>query len=468
MEESPRKNKKMISDMVAPAKKKPVVSNTKPKEPIIQKKELVREKHVEQRVRQTPAFTSYQEEVIEENYENMEDPQSENFSADYSRFRNINMDSVMGESRRYGGCLLWMVSFICIIGIILGVGGLFARAHVTIVQKQWTGPVDQSITLAQNPNSGQIAFATETQTFTDTVVVPSTGTSAQSSKASGIVRFYNSTGTAKTIPLGTVILSSKNNSYITQKKIIIPAQKAKIPGQIDVVIVASDSGSDSDSGPDDFTFATPSKNFAGITIHSTTPLTGGASANTQTASQDQVDAADTQIGQYFADPSSFITRMQNEVPDAMTVLPIQIAPATATITIDGTQPDGVHINGTEAITILLVSKSDIAQVLGGTLNVPQNINIALQSFNNLTVTTATALAAGAIPQALTIHITGMATIVGSVDPRQIQMSLIGISRKQARKTLGAIPEIQSFTIKIAPAWRRVFPSNRNNITVTIK
>ena len=466
MEETPRKNKRIISDMVAPSKKKPIMSDTQLKEKNFSRSEIVQPKPIKH-IQNIPTHSDYAEKIIEENYEDMENLEEDYSPVESSRLQNIDMDSVMRQSRNYGGCLLWFISIICAIAIILGIGGLFAHAQVTITQKTWTGQVSQNIILAQNPSPGQIAFATETQTFTDAVVIPATGTSSTSSKATGIVRFYNATSSAKTIPTGTILLSSKNISYATMKKITIPAQKGKIPGQIDAKVTASAVGSDANDGPDDFTFSS-AKNFAGITAHSTTSLSGGSSANTQTADPVSVSAAEVQIAQYFTDPAVFITRMQNEIPDTMIVLPIQIVPAAPTITTDGTQTDGVHVDGSESITILLVSKSDIANTLGTTLQVPQNVKITLPSFNNIMVTTATALAANAVPQTMTIHAAGNATVIGSIDPKKVKVAMIGITRKQARAILDITPEIQTYTIKLAPFWRHIFPTNPSKISITIK
>ena len=463
MDAQPKKNKKIISDMVVPVQKKSSSVST-PTQRAVSKAHPIESRPQTRPIKPQPVPKIYQEEIIEETYSNMEDS-DEIESIDKSRFKNIDMDAVMQERRNYGGCLLWFIAAVCGIAIILGIGGLVAHAKITIARKQWTGPINQSITLAQNPYVGQIAFATETQSFTDSVVIPSTGTSVSSAKSTGTVRFYNSTNYSKTIPLGTVIVSSKNISYATAKKIIIPAQKKTTPGQADVVVAAVTAGSESNSSPDDFTFA--SLKTTGVTIHSITAIIGGVSANMQTANPDQLSQAQTQIAQYFADVTPFVSRMSNEIPKTMIVLPIQIAPAIPTITTDGSQSDGVHVLGTESITVLLVNKSDIAKSLGSSLNIPETIKTLLPSFDQLTVTTATALSAGSIPQTLAIHVSGTATVVGSVDAKTIQMQLMGISRAKARTLLAAIPEIDHYSIKLSPPWRHVLPAKLGQITVTV-
>ena len=101
------------------------------------------------------------------------------------------------------------------------------------------------------------------------------------------------------------------------------------------------------------------------------------------------------------------------------------------------------------------------------MNIPETIKTLLPSFDQLTVTTATALSAGSIPQTLAIHVSGTATVVGSVDAKTIQMQLMGISRAKARTLLAAIPEIDHYSIKLSPPWRHVLPAKLGQITVTV-
>lgn len=473
MDDMKPKKKKVISDMVVkPATKKtasvqkPILTSTKKNVVHEQVRNTKYENHIPTH-RKIISEPVYKETIQEDVFEDQEEDFS--LSSDtitYSQHQSIDMDEILRNDRKYGGCLLWFIALVCVIGITLGIGALFARTRVTITLKQWTGSVDQTVDLAQNPGAGQIAFATETQTFTDDVVVPSVGTSATSSKAFGSVRFYNTNTSSKTIPAGTIIISSKNISYTTTQKITVPAAQKKNLGQIDAKIIAVNDGADANDGLDDFTFS--SKNFSGITIHSVTSISGGGSANTQTADPDQIATAQTQITQYFSDPSVFIARMTNEIPSTMMVLPIQIVPASPNFTTDGTKSDGVHITGNESITLLIVSKSDVAAALGKQLNIPNGIATIVPSFNNLTVTTATALAAGAIPQTMSIHISGTALVTGFVDGKKVQSSLVGISRKQAHHILDTTPEIQAYTLSITPFWRRILPTNTDQITVVLK
>ncbi len=451
------KPKKKMSDMVV--KKKPSVK--KQAEVLrVPKKEILKEKVVEQ---------DYDEEIVDlDEVDDGEDSELDYFEEEERSIEQLIHHYGDKPKGRFG-CVVWIIALIAMIAIVFVVGGLFTHATIVIGPKTFTGTVDDSLTLSQTRSTSSIQIGMVTKDFTSQVVIPAIGRSATDTKATGTVRFYNPTTTSKTIPSGTIIISSKQVQYITNKSVTIPkATSSSKSGQIDVVVTAVNAGDTGNDGLDDFTFAKPTASEKLITIHSTTVISGGSSGNESTADPAVLDQAEQTVKSNLADQNALIARLTDDLPDNSIALPLVIPLADPTITIDGTQNDGVHVVAHRTVSTFVIDKSAIATSLGTSLNVPQGTNVVLNSWNGLTVTSSDVAQGGAIPQTIHVRITGTATLVGDIKPNNVVSLVVGQTRSQTRTILNKTPEITSYTLSVTPPWRRLLPNDPSQITVTVK
>ena len=375
--------------------------------------------------------------------------------------------------RQYGdkpktrfGCVVWIIAIIAIAALVLAVGGLFTHASVSITPKTFSGTVDDSIALSQTRSETDIQVGVVTKDFQSEVVIPATGQSAADAKAAGTVRFYNATSSAKKIPAGTELVSSKQISYTTIKTITIPKQKsASIPGQVDGSISAVNAGDSGNDSLDDFAFAKPAPAEKGITIHGVTAISGGASGNESAADPSVLDQAKKTVAANLSDQESLVARLSQELPDNAIALPLVIPLADPTVTVDGTHAGEVHVIAHRTVSTFIVDKSAIAQALVAGLSVPDGTHVTMNSFDGLTVTSSDVAQSGAIPQVIHIRITGTATLLGDVDLAQIKSQILGLSRSKTRTLLNSIPEISSYTLSVTPPWRRLLPTDASQISV---
>ena len=462
------KKKKLMSDMVmkpktSPKKEVEVLSRTTPPPRKASAPPLMKGR------------ISDEEEIVEQEQDEdiLESSESEEIELDYFEQEERSIDQLV---HHYGdkpkgrfGCVVWIIAFIAIIAIVFVVGGLFTHATIVIGPKTFTGTVDDSITLSQTRSATTIQIGMVTKDFTSQVVIPATGRSATDTKATGTVRFYNSTTTSKTIPSGTIIISSKQVEYATNKSFTIPKAASSIKsGQVDAVVTAVNAGDTGNDALDDFTFAKPTASEKLITIHSTTVISGGASGNESTADPMVLAQAEQTVKSNLADQNALVARLTDDLPDNSIALPLVIPLADPTITIDGTQNDGVHVVAHRTVSTFVIDKSAIATSLGTSLNVPQGTDVVLNSWNGLTVTSSDVAQGGAIPQTIHVRITGTATLVGNITPSTIVALVAGQTRSQTRTILNKTPEIISYTLSVTPPWRRLLPTDPSQITVVIK
>lgn len=400
-----------------------------------------------------PVFVE-EEEIVERKIEKPEEV-----------FRNPVGYSQFKEEKKRSGCVLWFIAIICVIALVVGIGGLFTEATITIAPKTFEGTIDMTLPLSQTKTPTGVSFATATKTFTEEVVVPATGISDKETYATGTVRFYNSTSASKTIQKGSVIISSTQKEYKTVKNITIPAIKGKTPGQSDVQVTAMVAGAESNNDLDDFVFQKPGKATTGITIRSVTAITGGAIGKDALADPAAINQAGETLKAKFSNSEILMKRMAEEIPDTTMVLPVVFPTSTPVVTTEANHTDGVHVIAKETVVIILVDKSEIARALGNNLQAPEGIKLTLNSFEGLTVTTSSISANLPIPTTIQVRITGTTTVTGSIDESQIVTKIRGSYRTTAKKVLSENLEIDSFQIRMRPFWRRTLPSQPDDISV---
>lgn len=370
------------------------------------------------------------------------------------RPKEIALPRIIDDGKKRGGGILWIISLVCVIALVVGVGGLFTHASLEIVPKEFQGVVDTSLTLSQ--------IKTATRTFTEETVIPATGVTDKAAYATGTVRFYNAGTAAKTLPKGTIIVSAAKKEYSLAKAITIPAMKAKTPGQIDVIITAREAGRESDSSPTDFVLQKPEKTQS-VTIHSVTPLAGGALAKEATIDPASVEQAGDALKEKFEGVDVLAHRMAEEIPETMIMVPVIFPTNPPIISVEPNHPDGVHVIAKKTATIILVDRTSLGRALGDTLGAPDDLKLTLDTFDGLTVTTNSIAPNAPIPAVIQVRITGTTRVIGEIDTIGIIDKVKGLHRKAARETLLAIPEVGSFTLRMRPFWRRTLPLSTEDI-----
>ena len=364
------------------------------------------------------------------------------------------------------GCFLWLIAMICVVAVVLGVGGLFAHAVVTVQPKTFSGDVSTTVAFSKSSAPGTVAMATATQTISDEIIVPATGTATKESRATGKVRFYNANAAAKTIPSGTRIASSGGIVFQTAKAVTVPGKKGTVPGSIEAGIVAVASGADGNIEPDDFVWANP-KLYPGITIRSTMATAGGAKGTDSIADPAALAAAAEELRSRMTDATAAAARIATTVPDDWIILPITLTPSTVSITNDPSHADGVHVIARQTIGVVMANRNSLAQMLGPAVSADRALSLTVRTLDGVSVIPGTALAAAVPPDQFSARITGTIMLEGSRDRDALAREIAGMGRHEAKKMILAHPEIQSVQLSMRPFWRRTLPVATDiNVVVT--
>lgn len=390
--------------------------------------------------------------------------------------RNNTREQLRGSSpiaadsfkKRAGGLVFWIISLVGIVAIIVTVAGFFASAQIIITPKAFSGNIDTVLTFNQTETTTTVPFAAATKVFTETKIIPATTFTTQDTKATGTVRIYNTGAISQALKKGAIITGSNGKQYVFNTKVVIPKATGKVPGQVDVGVTALDSGQDYNEAQDDFTLINASAALQKlITIHSITALSGGAKGQMGVPDPGVLAQTTQDLSGAFPDTPTLTKRIADELPDDVLMLPILFPTSTPTITTDGSSSDGVQVTATEAITILLVHKEDIAQALGKLVGADPSLRLTMSSFDGLTMSTAALVSATTIPSQIQVRVSGTPHIVGFIDTNQIEEHVLGLSRSDTREYLTAIPEIGSFRLKISPFWRSMVPNKKEDVAVSL-
>lgn len=128
---------------------------------------------------------------------------------DFSHDENLH-------TSRPRGCILPVITFLCMTLLILVVGGLFARVTITLTAQTRTEPLDVSLNLSSTGSSEGIPFATSTQTFTE--IVPLDAASTPEHVAEASVQLHDRMQAAYAYPA----MREKMIQNIPQRFVILP------------------------------------------------------------------------------------------------------------------------------------------------------------------------------------------------------------------------------------------------------
>jgi hypothetical protein len=426
MPDSDRSKKVMMSDMVPLARPKKVAK-------VVQLPESISTPEYEESVRQPIRETYYQ-------------------------------DSETASPK--SGCGVWVLGFICTIALLLVIGGVFASTHITLIPKKFSGTVDLSPIFTQTNLIGGLQFFTATKIFTKEQLVPAETSLTKDIFATGTVRFYNTGAHVKNIPSKTILRASNQKgievSYQTQGSIIIPAGTVSKPGQKDVKVIAINPGSDSNIQLSDFIVETPS---VSITARSVTEISGGSLSTDKSADPATITTAESQLINTIGSSDDFIKRTSLEIPDTM--IPIQVAFVSQPQLSTESHNDGVHVIEQVTVTIVMVKRNELARYLGNFINTPNDLKVTLDNLDGLTITNSILATPTTIPQTLQVRITGTATIIGDINSKAIQKNILGMSRSNIKALIKAIPEIDSFSLKMMPFWRSIVPTDPQKVVIEV-
>jgi hypothetical protein len=197
-------------------------------------------------------------------------------------------------------------------------------------------------------------------------------------------------------------------------------------------------------------------------------MVGGTGQNELIADPELIMQAKKELQGSVIDEGVISNRLAEELPEDFIKLPLQIPASIPVITVESNHSDGVHVVARRSITIAMVKKKQLAQIIAKNMGADTDRQMTLDSFEGMTVV---AGSLGTLPnqtKELPLRITGQAIIYGFVDTDSIKANILEKTKKQTKEFLANSKEIDSVTIRMTPPWRNVMPKDSKNISFLIK
>lgn len=349
------------------------------------------------------------------------------------------------------------ITFLTITVVLLAAIGFLSskRATITITTKET--PVETNVRVALADVGGSISTASTTQTQTFFV----TGGAEIPGKATGMMRVYNTSGTAQPLVATTRFLSTGNVLFRLKSGIVVPAN-----GFIDAEVAADVEGKSGNIGPDSFTIpgldVTRQKEVYGKTESA---MQGGV--RTQgVVSQKDIDTAKATLGQKVLDTAS-------------SLFVASINTSTKALYSVGSQEFSTNVKVGD--TVSEFSGTLTAVVTQVTYDASATQRSATESLYERVVDDAEHIDLGSTEPVVTLGtvtddpkttelsvvLSGVATL--NPDSPKLEKSVFfGKTKDEIRRYVLTMDHVHGVDIKFSPAWMQTVPHVNEHVDVVIK
>ena len=362
------------------------------------------------------------------------------------------------------GGILWIFVGVAVLVLVTTILSLISRSTIDITLDESVYPIDTPITLYTEPTTGQIAFKTAQIVDKQSIIVPTTNKQIVSATAKGAVKLFSSNPKPITIPARTLLLSTTQKSFVTQKTVTIPAGTKDFPKSVVVEITASAPGADYNIKLDDLKLPA----FPSILARTTTEISGGISGDQFILTEPELTAAKTSLQSMMqgTSPAAFLA---NQIPENF-ILPetlLQISPINyRTESVE----TGVSVIAERTITGNMIDKKMFQDYL-------ENQIIPEQDRSFMDVTDITKIVFTLPPLTMTpvasseivpnnqlfIHATGSFIARARFDQTLARTKIAQQKKNAATTILQSIPGVINAEIRMWPPWIGRIPNKVSSI-----
>lgn len=305
------------------------------------------------------------------------------------------------------------------------------------------------------------------------VIVPASGESEVSRKASGTIIVYNNaTAGSQRLRATTRFETPDGKIYRTQNDITVPGKRLvsgkEEPGSIEVVVYADEPGADYNIGLSDFTLPGLEGGalFSSVYARSKTPMTGGFVGTEKAVSEADKTKARAELEAGLK--SELLSEARAQVPDGFILIDelssftFEELPQTESSNQSNTtfnlrgNLEGAMFKEDDLITHISrekagLSPGDIAEILD-----IDSINFAFAS---------TSAVNPLLGDTLSFTASGSAVVLWRTDETALKADLLGRKKSELNAVLNNYPNIVEASATVRPFWKTSFPSGGEDIVI---
>ncbi|MBI5004280.1 hypothetical protein HZC00_04255 [Candidatus Kaiserbacteria bacterium] len=385
----------------------------------------------------------------------------------------------MSHSPRSSRSRLWIWLIAGALVLVVALFGILATRPtvVTVTPRSHQVTFDQTTEFTAYPEtsaaSGTLPYSVQTIDLDDSEVIPAQGgTTHVETKASGSITVYNTYSSAPVKLIATTRFETPDHLiFRTPNDIVVPGKKGSTPGQVNVTVIADQTGQqyNVNSGTE-FTLPGLKSNdamYKGVHAQSPAPLAGGFSGD-KTATDPAARATATANIRTRLLQASIQKATDNAGPNA--TIFYSLAQTTYQDLPDTNESNGVGIHVRIHSVVPILSADIFAQMVGSLVTADaETAKLTLMGNKDTFGATSSDIASGTLGTA-PFHFkpTGDAVLIWNVDKDELSKALAGRDQASFKSIIANFPGIESARARIEPFWKGSFPTNQNDIKIDIK
>lgn len=348
--------------------------------------------------------------------------------------------------------------------IAFGALSLFSGAEITLTAKAEEVVVTPE-TVMTATEEGPLTYNVATLSRQEGKEVQATGQERVERKASGKIVIYNDFGTAdQRLIKNTRFETAQGLIYRVNESVVVPGKKGTTPGQVEVEVFADQPGESYNIGKTDFTIPgfKGDPRFEKMYARSVTEMSGGFSGIVRTVSEADRAAARSELQAILT--KELESELAAQVPEGFVLLPGAVTYDFRELPQTDGQGNTATVNEEGTATATLLPTSALAKALARELvTVPAEL-LTIDDVTRLTYVPGRKDDAGN----LTFSLDGTASIKAMVDTRAVAVTVAGKKAADGASAIAAFPGVATVEeTAIRPFWKRAFPQDPQEITVTV-
>lgn len=366
---------------------------------------------------------------------------------------------------------IWIASIIALCIVSIAVLSLFSGAKITITAKAETVTATQVFKASRDTTVQGLEYQIVKISKDLGKIVPANGQEKVERKASGQLTIYNNfNATEQRLIKNTRFQTPEGLIYRINESVVVPGKKdASTPGSVTVTVFADEVGEKYNIGLKDFSIPgfKGDPKFTTIYARSKTEMVGGFVGTVKKVAEADKAMVSSELDTSIT--SALKTEILSQVPADFVLYEDASFFTFDALDQTGGDEKTVELNRRGTLTGVIINKSKLAEFLATDTvkNIPKtglsigNIDsLAFAITNKQTFNPDTS-------SSFDFTISGPIQFVSVVDKDKLTTDLVGKSRSSFNTILQSYPGVLYGKEKVSPFWKRSFPTNPKDMTITI-
>jgi hypothetical protein len=369
----------------------------------------------------------------------------------------------------------WPILTIAAIVCLVGASYIFIKpkAEISIWPKKSPFNVKTQVAVSTSQKEGVIAGKVKIQECSDSQEFPATGVKSLGAKATGTIRVYNNYATTPQILVAnTRFVSDGGKLFRTPQKITIPGARYEgsklIPGELDVVVGAGETGEEYNIGPSTFSLPALAARYTAFYAKSFEAMTGGSKNQTPQVTEADLTSAQKSLSASVLDNCQK-TLQASLAPEDYVIneeaFKSEIVESDPLVRV-GQSVNKFTLNIKAKAMVMVFQKSDVENF--AKTYVAGQVPTGNQLDGNSVTFSYSPKSINVDKGEIILNVEVSAEIYSTIDDNSIKEAIKSQSLNEVTASLKQFSEISDFQVRLWPFWVNKTSSELKNMTIKLR